>query len=354
METIKIEWFPKRNPKEESIAQIYSQGLEYACANRDRQCSHFIYCKDFLHDAVWSMLYGTPIEIYGFKFDPAATPLDLDLTRMLIANSSDEHFHAKIANVVEFLNQIETDLKLRRTKAYVCDNPPDEYVPGGVFLLEGSQRWMNAPPLLSLYTLLVRCGFVHRIGDNYVTTLDKISNGEITPYQENDQAFVKESRPGIDAILKLGYRKIFYKDIKRNYPKKIDTSLLHHHFGIRGYAWATETKSLVPYWHRKLLVDFMKENDIVIENLWVQPKPKPVAFDVSPPIISKDVKTTMAFNSVKSLAKDFAPWKKEMPEVQGEMKGDPALKSWDIDEKVEIKKVDDDLMVQGTFKWYDL
>jgi hypothetical protein len=272
MDQIEIQWFPKRDPKEESIAQIYSNGLEFAVATDRSQCSHFVYCKDFLHDAVWAMLYDTPVDIHGFKYDPKIHPISLDITRMLIANSSDEFFCDRIPNCLNFLHQAERHLHLRRTKASYCVNSPENYLPGGVFLLEGSQRWMSSPPLLSLYTLFVRCGFVHNIGDSFIDTLNKIQSGEIKAYQANDTEFVRDARPAIDVILHLGYRKIFYKDIKRNYPQNIDTHTLHHHFGIRGYSWAKETRPIVPYWHRTALLETLKEKGINLKNLWEQPQ----------------------------------------------------------------------------------
>ncbi len=322
MQKTRMNWFKKRDPKEESISQINSNGLEFAVASSRAQCSHFVYCKDFLHDAVWAVLYDTPVEIHGFKYDPKAHPIDVyDLTRVLVANESDEFFDKRIPNCLEFLNKVESALHLKRTVAYQCDNPPEHYLPGGVFLLEGSQRWMSSPPLLSMYTMFVRCGFVHKMGDDYMATLEKIISGETKAYQENDKEFVKSSMPGIKAIMELGYRKIFYIDMKRNYPKNISTSTLHHDCGIRAYSWGYTSKT-VPYWHRPGLLDILKQRGVTIENLWTVPPPPPlppmansnhwgqfaawkspamhetVAVDgneggVDKPIISKDVKSEM-------------------------------------------------------------
>ncbi len=274
MQRIRMKWFDK--DPETSINQIYSKGLEYAAASRTDQCSHFVYCKDFLHDAVWANLYNTPVDIYSFNYDPKAHPLDVeDFTRMLVGNDSDEFFDKKIPNCIDFLNQVERVLHLKRTVVFSCEDPPEDYLPGGVFLLEGSQRWMTSPVLLSMYTLFIRCGFVHEIGSNYMDTLDKIVKGDIKPYQENDQSFVEQSLPGIKAIMALGYRKIFYKNIKKNYPKEIGMSVLHHDCGVRAYSWG-HTKKNFPHWHRQGLLDVLKEKNIQIEYLWEVPPPPPI------------------------------------------------------------------------------
>jgi hypothetical protein len=328
-----MKWFEEKDQlAKKSIGQIYSNGLEFAVASPREQCSHFIYCKDFLHDAVWANLYNTAVEIHGFKYDPKVSPIDVeDLTRVLVANESDEFFDKKIPNCLEFLNKVEKHLHLKRTVAYQCENPPEDYLPGGVFLLEGSQRWMSAPPMLSMYTMFIRCGFVHKTGDDFMTTLNKIATGETPPYQGNDESFVKSSLPGIKAIMSLGYRKVFYKDMKRNYPQNITTSTLHHDCGIRAYSWGY-TKNTVPYWHRDALLGILKERGVEIENLWRIPPPPPLP-PVTPgafinvmngkwvppsdgPVISKDMKTEMKEANEKN------------PDLKHMVKSAPSPKNW--------------------------
>jgi hypothetical protein len=291
---VSMEWFNTKDPAKKDIAQIYSNGLEFAVATKSKQCSHFVFCKDFLHDVVWANLYNKRIDLYRFFYDPVAHPIDVfDLTRVLVANSSDQYFNQKIPNCLDFINQIEKDLRLKRTVAYECENPPEDYIlSGGVFLLEGSQRWMNSPPLLSMYTLLLRCGFVHKIGDHYNTTLDKIENGDLAAYQDNDKDFLQSSRPGIKAIMALGYRKIFFKDMTRNYLQNINVNDLHHRCGIRAFSWG-ETKETVPHWHRNKLLSVLKGKSIEIPDLWTIPQPPSLPENT---LINTNVKTTLKKN----------------------------------------------------------
>lgn len=274
MQKVSIEWLPKYVPKteDEKINQIYSMGLEFAVASDTRQCCDFVYCKDFLQDTIWAVLHDAPVDIYQFKFNPKNNCFDVNgFTRILVANESDEFFHQKIPNCIDFINQIETVLHLKKTVAYQCENSPEKYLPSGVFMLKGSQRWMLAPPLMSMYTLLLRCGFVHEIGNDFMTTINKIISGEIQQYQTSDQEYLASSLAGIQIILKLGYRKIFYKDMKKNYPQNVSVSTLHHYCGIVAFSTGA-TKKTVPYWSREELSESL--NGFEIKNLWINPLEK--------------------------------------------------------------------------------
>lgn len=268
MQKIDISWLPVDKNNLNKINQIYSVGLEFAVASATKQCSDFVFCKDFLQDTVWSILHNTPVEIYKFKFDPIKNKFDVnDKIRILLANESDEFFHQKIPNCIEFLNKIEAALHLKKTVVYQCENSPEKYLPSGVFLFESSQRWMSAPPLLSMYTLLVRCGFVHKMGDDYMDTINKIIKEETEQYQVHDCEYLTSSLPGIRAILELGYRKIFYREMIKNYPKNVSIETLHHYCGICSFSTGN-TRQAVPHWHRKKLVDDLHSRGVKIEGLW--------------------------------------------------------------------------------------
>ena len=257
MEKATVTWF---NSPKGYIAQIYSQGLEFAfCSADNKQCAPFIYCKDFLHDCVYGQIYNTQAAVYGFSFNPKTNPqLTLEKTRILLTNSSDVTFKEKVENAVNFINQIEKKLHLKRTVASECNSPPAPYDKSGIYLFEGSSRWQEAPPMLSLYSLLLRCGFVHKKEDSFEQTIQKLKNGTTAPYQSRDVSYLTEAEKGIDLILKLGYRKVFYKDMKKNYPQSVDILTFHNQFGIVGFS-KESTKTKVPYWHRKSLAKKLAE-----------------------------------------------------------------------------------------------
>lgn len=246
-EKVEIKW--SRNAL--FLAQIYSSGLEYAfCSPTNEQCHSFVYCKDFLQDAVHAFLNGGTASIFGFTYSPAKNPaLSMDRTRIILVNKSDPKFAEKIPNVLDFINQFSKRLKLKPTKVYQCSNSPRKYA-NGAFLFEASGMWMNAPVLISMYSLFLRAGFAHKIGTDPIKTIEQIISGKMGGYGSNDRTQLAGAKKGIDKILEHGYRKFFYIDTKRNYPAELNVGTMHGSTGIVAFANGTR---VVPYWTRKNL-----------------------------------------------------------------------------------------------------
>jgi hypothetical protein len=270
MKKTKIKWLPDKTGR---ISQIYSTGLEFAFATKTKQATDFVFCKDFLHDCVYALLNEKKIKPYGFNYDPKQNPIGLKHTYILVGNKSDNKMKDRIENCLDFLNQTERKLKLRRTTVYECENPPSQYANCGVYLFRGSGMWTNAPAMMSLYSLFIRIGMVHKVGDDFMKTIDNVQEGITTAYQKNDSIYLKQSRLGIDKILELGYRKFFYKETKKNYPD-IDVDTIHNNFGIVGFTQLLsydETKKTSynykpthmdkapKYWYRKSLKKLFAE-----------------------------------------------------------------------------------------------
>lgn len=244
----KIEWYTTKT----TLYQVYRNGLEYAFVSKDnKQVCPFVYCKDFLQDAVQGCLHKIKRKIYGFTYDPDKHySLYMKQTRLLVTCAKDSQFRRKIVCCLDFINQIERQLKLKSTVATECVSPPPQYAVSGIWLLEGSHRWMISPPMISMYALLLRIGFVHVVGQNYEDTIEKVVNKDVTPYQNKDRRQLIDAIPGIRRILRYGDRKIFHKDMKANYPAKVSVGVMHNHLGIIRFS-QKETKSLFPYWHRE-------------------------------------------------------------------------------------------------------
>jgi hypothetical protein len=248
----------KQLPLNYKILQIYSNGLEYALVSPDyHQCHPFVWCKDFLHDVIHASLHDKSFEIYKFKFDAKVDPKPcLDRIRLVLTNSKDKKFSSKIPAVLDFINQIEDRLKIKKSFVRECANPLKEYEKAGVFMFEGSKRWIQAPPMLSLYTLMLRIGFAHKLGDSFMETIEKVKAGEIKPYQKKDKKWLINVEPATQKILRDGDRKIFHRDIQLNYPKNMSVDTIHNKLGIVGFASDIICKTLgqnvsVPYWHHK-------------------------------------------------------------------------------------------------------
>jgi hypothetical protein len=264
-----IDWHPKNR----KLIQIPKNGLEYAFVSDDyRQIHQLVWCKDFMQDAVYGQVNQKPVTIYGFKYDPAVDPpLNMEKTRIMVTSWRDANFGSKICNnCLEFLRGVESHLKMRKTTVEKCSGAPATYKKAGVWLLDGSKRWMKSPPMLSLYTMLIRIGLVHNVGDSFKKTIRLIKSGELKPYNwkedkidhkgsvihyDNDRDFLRKGNRGLVRILKHGDRKLFFSDIANNYPENnkrgysFSTYDLHDRCGLVGFS-KKETASEFPYWHR--------------------------------------------------------------------------------------------------------
>jgi hypothetical protein len=145
-------------------------------------------------------------------------------------------------------------MHLKPTKVKEVNNPPKQYAKSGIFLTEGSSRWMNSPPMISMYSLLLRCGCAHISGNDCMDTINGIINGKVKAYQRDDASQLKGALPGIELILKLGYRPFFYIDTAKNYPKETYIDTMHNSAGIVGFS-SGFSRQICPYWHRKSLVN---------------------------------------------------------------------------------------------------
>ena len=245
---VSVEWLTKVY----GLSQIYSSGLEFCFISKDmKQACAFMFCKDFLQDALMATHNKSKINIYGFSYDSKKdNPIDLDRTRIAVTNSKDNDFASKIPAMMDFIHQFERKLKLIRSSCYAVENPPTKYAKCGVFIIEGSNRWMRSPPMISLYSLLIRVGFTHKIGNTIEKTMDDLIKGKSKPYQNNDKSQLQGAKTGIDTILKYGYAKVFFNDPKMNFPN-IPEHNMHYNMGIVAYSGGM-SKQHIKHWHRDL------------------------------------------------------------------------------------------------------
>lgn len=110
-----------------------------------------------------------------------------------------------------------------------------------VVIFRGNKRWMNAPPMLSLFSLLVRAGRLNILGKTLgemlewywtttvnvtVPTYDKfgrMSDDYIKSTRDaSDVSYMKQARKGIEYILQHGDRAIFGEEIEKNWKTGAD------------------------------------------------------------------------------------------------------------------------------------
>lgn len=241
--------------------QIYSKGFEFAFMARPRkngpyrQATTFVYCKDFLHDALWAFLNKTSCNIYDFQYNfKTDPPLLLTQTALAFRNTGykekPEEFHERLEACQEFLQGIDELLGFEPTEIYQVED--DDTWPSWIVI--GDRNWQLAPAMISLYALLIRVGFFHNPGDDSIRTLDRASAGQIkigsnSSYAGNrDCSYIKHARKGIDVILKHG-TDVFYSNQKKNYPKKLDSDDLHDEYGIVSFTQGSPKRTM-PHWYR--------------------------------------------------------------------------------------------------------
>lgn len=256
MNEIKVKWSSKK--PSDSIRE-YQSGLEMCFItgnnsdNVAEQVMDFVICKDYLHTTIAGCLLDKKQTHLYFSYDPKTEPdVYLERTRIAIGNREDKGLANKIPALLDFLNQFEKRIHLMCSVAFTC-NPPERFKDTGCFMLEGSGRWMLSPPMISLYSLLIRVGLRHNLGDNFDETIDRVilNKEESLPRGTvgcNDHEYLRAAMPGIERIQRIGYASIFHRNIKDNYPD-VSTSYMHHKTGIVGYSTKL-CEMHFPHWFR--------------------------------------------------------------------------------------------------------
>lgn len=257
----KVKWHPKTN----KIAQIPEEGLEFAMLSPNyQQLNQLVWCKDFIQDLVWSHLNNQNISIYGLKYEPSTSPSpSLAKIKLLISNYKDQELEDKIFNkALPLIHSVENRLKMKNTVVEKCSNAPSIYKKSGVWILNGSKRWLKSPPMISFYTFLIRIGLVHDKEDSLEITLDNIKNDKVKTYYDNcgrDKDLAIKAYNGIKRILNESDRAIFPANMRINFPLNYGNELdrnstmtvsnIHEYCGIAGFS-SNKTKIFFPNWHK--------------------------------------------------------------------------------------------------------
>jgi len=208
------------------LSQAFSSGVEFAYADaKGKQVCPMVFCKDYLQDAVYGQINKKDCCVYGFsyKYSSDLQPTT-DKIRLLMTNSSATDFASDMANTEDFIHQIEDHLGMTKTSFSLCEDPPKKYLRCGVYYVEGSNRWLNSPVMISLYTLLLRLGCNHKIGVDCIKTLESIVKGETAAYQYQDKSYLDSSFEMIKRILSAGDETVFGTNLAENYGAAIETA----------------------------------------------------------------------------------------------------------------------------------
>lgn len=239
-------------------SQIYSMGFEFAFMSKVKdvwqQICTFVYCKDFLHDLVWAAVNKTKWQIYGFKYDSGKDlPLEQDYCAFAFRNVMQKEkvaeFHAKREACQDFLNQIEKKLGFEPSQIHEV-----EHKDAPCWLILGDKKWQHAPPLVGLFTLFIRVGVAHTLGNSYTETLEKCRTGKLKIVEgsaagSNDPTYIKQAWRGIEVVLEHGLG-VFHSKMEDNYPLDLPKKTsLHDSLGPVNWT-AGHAKDAMPRWYK--------------------------------------------------------------------------------------------------------
>lgn len=238
--------------KSGSLCEIYSTGFQLAFASPElEQCHSWVLCKDFLTDAVWATVNKGDVQIYGFRFNHKINPAISIKPVYLIARNKqvkNDIFDKCMENCQKFMNMLEVKLKFT-----LCKFEKIKYTGEGeysVWLMTFDPKWLHAPPMVSMLSLMIRVG-CHYSGKGYLNaalrkfklsvkakqqkmdsydgdTLDEIDGFEAL---HNDAEYLRQSYAMRTLIFKNGL-KIFKPTMAENYPNDVDVHTVHNHWGI--------------------------------------------------------------------------------------------------------------------------
>ncbi len=223
---------------DKSLNQIYSVGIELAILNReDKMITPWVLCKDYLNDLFYGSLYDKKMSIYGFAFDPATMKADFGTSRLLIRNKSVDQkdmflrVQASVKVLKYFMKRWYEKPTLIRVLGYYPENK--------AFVLTLPPEILLAPPMLSLFTLLVREGLKYTGKETPAKFLEKLMevgkngiNSDSGGQHSNDRSYLQSSAKFIEQLNKHGFNHLFSSKLEDNWPKGKDTNIVHNSFGI--------------------------------------------------------------------------------------------------------------------------
>jgi hypothetical protein len=143
----------------------------------------FIRCRDYLGDVLHACKYGKTHKIYGFESSPTRTPIDTTQTILLMKHQDEDSFVNFQKNIAEVVRKFEDQEGLAATTTINFTEEGTHYS-----LVLGDVRWQESIPMISLYTLLLRCAcYFYKDVNNWFDELKEIG-GNDTNYMNSISA----------------------------------------------------------------------------------------------------------------------------------------------------------------------
>ena len=166
-------------------------------------------------------------EIYHYYFKNDIKDVSIKDTLVGIGTPN-----VNLENVISNLNRFEDLVGIRRSKIEKFENGGSPLYPNcNEYKVTGSYWWGIAPPIHSLYTLLIRLLF--RIEQNVMGKVFNIGEDNLDFITTNDKSEYDKIKSHIIPLMK-NVKKIFPKNKKENYVYSVDNNAQGniHSFGI--------------------------------------------------------------------------------------------------------------------------
>lgn len=202
--------------------------VHMAMLGKDGKQAHVIgLCKEYVLDCVYKSVH--PQSAFNSLYAIHYAPVFLDKVQVIVHG-----LNGWANNSLHLINLVEKTLDMPQTTL--------TELPGQYHVFQGNRRWLISPPMLSLYTLLIRAGRSCDGGD-----LDTATQAYYNCKGMNtDVGYMKQARPGLEHILTYGDRFVFGNNMAANWTSCGDI----HGRGIINFS-SGGLYDLQPRWYRR-------------------------------------------------------------------------------------------------------
>jgi hypothetical protein len=198
-------------------------------------------CRDYLIDLLIRQINGADFYTldYVHQLGPRVCLMQMRLS-VIRRNIHDDD----VERTLDLVHQMEDLLNIRpRSMVRTLKFSDSNF--GPIMLWLGSKEWLIAPPMVSLYSLLIRVGQWHIVGNKWDQTWSDCIQ---TERSSRDWTNLSSGRLGIDRLIGDGIVATFGTDIKRNYPLTEDHNT-HGYYGLSSFT-SKSCKHLCPHWYK--------------------------------------------------------------------------------------------------------
>lgn len=219
--TVKIEFANRK-----SLTQV-STGIEMNILDENLKGIHPPFmCKDYAQDIFWSEIVNKPVNIYGLSWEPGKFNVSktewFNLGLRPASGVPTKSFHPYAKNIQKLLNLWDKTLGIPLTEVHEAND--------GMLLVRFHRLWTLQPIRVSMFLLMVRCGFEYKDGETLNEFIARASEKGEFKYSYMDRGYLHAAKNKILKVLeeKKFYWKQEYKDFKDGHGIHITSGIVSY------------------------------------------------------------------------------------------------------------------------------